>query len=104
MKLAGNEREPRARLIVTMWSSSGWRVLKIPRQGGVPETLASGDFYIKGIATDGINVYWVEDPLVTVRKVPVNGGPVTTIYSTAGPLSGPAGPVRIVNGVVYWMS
>jgi hypothetical protein len=61
----------------------GPRVLRISlktQMGPVP--LASDLSYPYGIATDGSFVYFTDRIAKNVRKVSVNGGPVTTIYST----------------------
>jgi len=52
-----------------------WTIKRVSIAGGVPQRVATGDFYIRDVATDGANVYWVEDgPFSVVRSVPVNGG------------------------------
>lgn len=84
----------------SVYVASSMRIKKIPRSGGQPEILASADFYIKGIATDGKNVFWTEDLLGTLGKASVNSGPATKIMCA---VTGKAGPVRIANGAAYWM-
>jgi hypothetical protein len=77
-----------------------WTIKKISTAGGLPQRVATGDFYIKDIATDGVNLYWLEDgPFSVVRYVPVSGGSITTLG--AGP--GPAGRLRIGGPYVYWL-
>lgn len=79
-----------------------WTIKKVPQEGGTIEKLAIADFYIHDIATDGINVYWIEDgPFAKIAKVSVNGG-IEEVLSNE--LSGPSGPI-IVNGTyVFWMA
>lgn len=79
--------------------ADGFRIKRIPVLGGPIETVAEGDFYITSLVTDGVHVYWVEDPLSTVRKTPVSGGAVTTLASG----SGPAGTIRLDATHVYWL-
>ena len=78
-----------------------WTIKRVSIAGGVPQRVATGDFYIRDVATDGANVYWVEDgPFSVVRSVPVNGGTITTLG--AGP--GPAGRIHIDGTYVYWLA
>ena len=82
-----------------------FRIKKIPLAGGVPETVALGSFYITDLVTDGTYVYWVEDDFSNVFKAPVGGGAVTLLGAVpAGTAAGPAGPIRLQGGVVYWMT
>lgn len=74
-------------------------VKKVPVVGGVVEKLADGDSVITDIATDGINVYWVEGPDSTVRKISVGGGPVTTLAAGMGP----AGRLIVRSSDLYWV-
>ena len=82
-----------------IYLADGWNIKKVSMDGSYVEKLARDDFDIQDITTDGVNVYWIEEPFSTVRKVPVNGGPVTVI----GGGYGPPGPVRVIDGYVYWM-
>jgi hypothetical protein len=75
-----------------------FRIKSVSIAGGVPETLATGDFYVSGIASDGERVYWTEEPLATVRSVGVTGGEVQTLATG----SGPSGLIRVSGGYVYW--
>jgi len=78
-----------------------WTIKRVPLAGGPPQRIATGDFYIQDVATDGVNVYWVENqPYSIVRSVSVNGGAVTTLG--AGP--GPAGRIRVQDNYVYWLA
>lgn len=85
--------------------ADGFRIKKIPLAGGMPEPVASGSFYIKDLVTDNIYVYWVEDDFSNVFKAPVGGGAATFLGSVpAGIAAGPAGPIRLQGGIVYWMT
>jgi len=82
-----------------------FRIKKVPLVGGVAETVAAGSFYISDLSTDGMYVYWAEDPLAVVFKAPVEGGDPTFLAAVpAGVNAGPAGPVRLQDGIVYWMT
>jgi hypothetical protein len=74
-----------------------FRVEKVPLEGGTPVSVGAADFYIMGMATDGERVYWSEDPVATVRSVPVSGGDATTL----GMGSGPAGSIAVFGNSVY---
>ena len=88
-----------------LYVGSGFRLYRIPINGGPPETLARGDDRIYSLASDGSHVFWLEGPFAVVRRVPVGGGVIETLFSSAiSPLSGPAGPIRVNGGYVYWMS
>lgn len=88
-----------------LYVGSGFRIYKIPVDGGPPETLVHTDDKIYSLACDGSYVYWLEGPLAVVRRAPVGGGLIDTLFgSTVSPLSGPAGPIRVSGGYVYWMS
>jgi len=56
---------------------------------------------IGDLVTDGSNVYWISRVFSTVHKIPVSGGPVTTLSSE---LVGLSGPIRVRNGYVYWIA
>ncbi len=79
-----------------------WTIKKVAREGGVVEKLAIADFNINDIATDGVNVYWIEDgPFTKIAKVSTNGG---TIEVLSNELSGPAGPIVLHGTYLYWMA
>ena len=81
-----------------LYFADRFRIKSVSIAGGVPETLATGDFYVSGIASDGERVYWTEDPLATVRSVGVTGGEVQTLATG----SGVSGLIRVSGGYVYW--
>jgi hypothetical protein len=81
-----------------LYFADRFRIKSVPIAGGVPETLAAGDFYVTAIASDGERVYWTEDPLATVRSVSVTGGEVQTL--TTG--SGPSGLIGVNGDYLYW--
>lgn len=83
-----------------VYIGDAFTVKKVSKSGGTLERLAIGNFYIQAIATDGAYVYWTEGGGTAVRRVSVNGGPVTTL---AAGLSGPAGPLAVDATQVYWM-
>ena len=88
-----------------IYVGNGFRIYKIPINGGPPETLARGNDKIHSLASDGSHVFWLEGPLAVVRRVSVGGGEIKTLFGSAiSPLSGPAGPIRVSGGYVYWMS
>ena len=85
----------------TCGDPTGGSVLKVPKIGGEPITLATGD-RLSGIAVDAVNVYWIagsEDGSVgAVMKVPVNGGAATTLAARPGQ---PAN-IAVDDTSVYW--
>ena len=87
----------------TLYFVNKWNIKRVSTAGGsrVPQRVANADFYITDIATDGVNIYWVEDqPYSIVRSVPVSGGAIATLG--AGP--GPAGRIRLDGTYVYWLA
>jgi hypothetical protein len=81
-----------------LYFADRFRIKSVSIASGVPETLATGDFYISGITSDGERVYWTEDPLATVRSVSVTGGEAQTLATG----SGPSGLIRVSGDYVYW--
>jgi hypothetical protein len=81
-----------------LYFADRFRIKSVPIAGGVSETLATGDFYVSGIASDGERVYWTEDPLATVRSVSVTGGEVQALASG----SGPSAFIRVSGDYLYW--
>jgi hypothetical protein len=79
-----------------------WRIKRLHINGGIVETIVAADDGIEDIAIDESNIYWIEEPISAVRKAPLNGGLVTTL-SDHGSGWGPPGPIRVLNGYVYWM-
>jgi hypothetical protein len=85
----------------TCGDPTGGAVMKVPKAGGQPMALATGD-RLSGIAVDGTNVYWIagsEDASTgAVMKVPVNGGLATTLT----PRPGPPAHIAVDDTSVYW--
>lgn len=52
---------------------------------------------IVGLAADNTNVYWIER-IGRVLRIPIDGGIITQMGGGVG------GPLRIVDGYVYWMA
>ncbi len=75
-------------------------VKKIRLNDGKLIRLAIASDEIADIVTDGKFVYWVEKFLSVVRKVPVNGGGITTLSNQ---FIGHAGRMRLDTENVYWM-
>ncbi len=90
----------------TVPSPSGGTVLKIPKTGGAPATLASGLYSPGGIAVSGTNAYWTsQDPAgtnsgVIVQTVPLSGGTPTSAADVL--LSAIPGDIRLDSNNVYW--
>ncbi len=84
---------------MNVYIADKFTIKKVPIAGGQVEKLAGTDFFVRAIATDGVSVYWNEDPFSTVRKVPVGGGLVVTLAAGFGP----AGPIAVDHTHVYWM-
>ena len=80
-----------------------FRIKRVPLSGGVVETVAAAYDNVVSIITDGAYVYWVEGPLSNVRRVPNVGGTVENL-ADSGVNAGPAGPIRLQSGMVYWMT
>jgi hypothetical protein len=64
-------------------------VMKVPKAGGTPVTLASGQLEPQAIATDGMNVYWVNNVGAgcaasggAVLRLAPDGGTVTTVAAS----------------------
>lgn len=79
-------------------------VVSVPLGGGTPRTLASGQFYLDSIVSDGSYVYYGTETELgngrpgTLMRVPLAGGNPTTIASEPDPITALA-----VDGAnVYW--
>jgi hypothetical protein len=71
----------------------------VPIAGGTSTMLASGQHAV-WVAVDSANVYWTNDgaPSGSVRRVPIGGGPVTTL---ADDQDGPSS-IAVDGANVYW--
>jgi hypothetical protein len=83
-----------------VYVADSWTIKKVPAGGGLVEKLITDDDSIGDVATDGVNVYWIEKGLSKVRKIPIGGGSVTTLVDGS---SGPAEKIDLLNGTIYWM-
>jgi hypothetical protein len=76
---------------------SGSEILAMPASGGSPPLLlVSGLVGVVRLATDGVNVYWIDS--TTLSKVPVTGGAVTMLYMTGGD----AADIAVDEASVFW--
>jgi hypothetical protein len=73
-------------------------VKRLPLGGGSASTIAMGPIGASGLASDGLNVYWIVlDSPGAVSRVSVNGGVIATIGTEANTEG-----VTVVGGSVYW--
>lgn len=77
-------------------------VLKAPVGGGTVTTLASGQGDVMGVTVDSTSVYFTRGPAVypLVGRVPLQGGPVTTLSCCDDNMKG---PVAVDSASVYWV-
>jgi hypothetical protein len=81
-------------------NDGGGSVLRVPRFGGSPATLAVGQSCPVGLAVDDANVYVAGLGGSDLAKVPLDGGVLMTLASDAG---APVG-VAVNTTSVYWTS
>lgn len=84
-----------------VYLANRWTINKVPINGGLPERVHHALENIVHMATDGTHVYWI-DAGANVFKVPTEGG-APTILNTLF-TGGPAGPIAVAHGFVYWMT
>jgi hypothetical protein len=60
------------------------QVLSVPIQGGKETALATSSGFVRGLATDGHDVYFVDS--AGLESVPATGGPVQLLSDQIGPL------------------
>jgi hypothetical protein len=75
-------------------------VIQLPLTSMSPMVLASNQAGPKGITVDTQNVYWCNNQDGTVNKVPINGGPITTLVS--GHLN-PADGIAVNGTTLFWV-
>jgi len=78
------------------------RVMTVPIRGGPPVALASGGNCFSSLAVDDTNVYWTEQWVGTVAKVPVGGGARITLVPGGADQHG--GDIAVDGTWVYWTS
>ncbi len=59
------------------WANGGGDIFKMPRDGGTPVRIATGQSYSSTVVVDATRVYWTSAP--SVRAAPIGGGPVETL-------------------------
>jgi hypothetical protein len=70
---------------------------RAPLEGGPSQVIASSDGFIRGIAVDSDNIYWVDQTDGEILRAPVAGGSATVV---AGGLATPAG-IALHAGTIY---
>jgi len=82
-------------------------VLKVPLGGGIVSTLVTQSNTEKDaeeITVDATSVYWIDHFANAIKKVPLNGGPVTTISTSVQSISvgDLTGGITVDATNVYW--
>jgi len=85
-----------------VYVADGWRIKRVPRAGGLMQTVAASDDRVMALATDGSYVYWVANNLSTVYKAVAAGGPEIHLASSPNGLQDPIGIIRVQGGRVFW--
>jgi len=79
-------------------------VWKKPLAGGSAQKLVgTGNGFSSTTATDGTSVYFADANAKQVRKVSVNGGTVTPLYTFTGSGSYSFNSMQVVNECLYWV-
>ncbi len=78
---------------------AGW-VLAVPAAGGTTVTLASGTMTPSDIAIDDTSIYWADDTLTQIMKMPLDGGTPEALPGTFNPMGVTAVAVDATS--VYW--
>jgi hypothetical protein len=84
-----------------IYFADNFSIKKVSINGRNTQKLYGAYDEIGDLATDGSNVYWISRYFSTVHKIPVSGGPVTTLSSK---LVGLSGPMRVQKGYVFWIA
>jgi hypothetical protein len=84
-------------------------LMKVSKNGGVPDTLAKHIVNPIQIATDGNDVYWEEGLATTpwtgkIRRISAGGGTITDLSEGHGFLGCRQGPLVLRNGYLYFGS
>jgi hypothetical protein len=58
---------------------------KVSKRGGTPITLSSNTYMPSDLATDGVNVYWIDLIRNVVKRVSVDGGRVVALHQCVHP-------------------
>jgi len=65
-------------------------IVTLPKAAGTPSILASSQYDLGGLQSDGTNLYWFTNDYLTatepwtVRSMPLGGGPVTELLNLTG--------------------
>jgi hypothetical protein len=83
------------------YQQASQNLMRIPKGGGTPVPLATGQPGVFGISIDANNLYWAEHTMPgAIRKMPIGGGASTPIAS--GELDPNATAVDATS--VYWVN
>jgi hypothetical protein len=83
----------------SVWTNPG-RIRRVPRDGGLVQTLATSEALPDGLALTSSHVVWANTGGDTIRTVPLNGGAVETL-ATVSAGSKPAG-VAVSDTHAFW--
>jgi hypothetical protein len=92
------------------WTTGG-TIVKMPLGGGAPRVLASALISPGDVVIDSTSVYWSTPGAFAggwpagLMKMPLTGGQQVLLWeSVPGQTNGPAGPVAIDAGNIYWVT